>query len=376
MNVLHISSEPPGNKSGGQIVIKQSLYSLSRVSNLDYLGVTIKENIIKDRYSNVYYLKEDNKLLTKIIECLLMKKSKVYFDFRKKIENVDIKKYDYVYLEFTKWLFAIKYAKKNNKKVIVRLHNIESDLIYNLYKIEKSPLIYISYLYYKYIEKRIISKSDYIIALTEKDKKRIFELYGNVIKKDHIYVMPVCVEKRGTNKNIMNKNEIKLLITGSLYYGPNYEGVIWFINNVWRRIKDNCKLFIVGSNPNSKLKNLVKYDNKIELISNPKDTKDYFMNSDIFVSPIFSGAGMKVKNAEAMSYGLPIVGTDHSFIGYEKSIKYHFIANNADDFVDKIKYLMNQDIDEMNRIKKDVLLDFEKRYNIDNSYQYIEKILK
>lgn len=376
MNILHIAPEPPGNKSGGQLVVKESLYSLNKLSNIDYLGVEIKDDSIKSEYKDIYFLKEDNRLLTKIIEYLLMKKSKVYFDFRKKINNLDLNKYDYVYLEFTKWLFAINYAKKNNKKVIVRLHNIESDLIYNLYKIEKNPLRYISYLYYKYIEKKIISKSDFIIALTERDKERVFELYGDIINKDNIFVMPVCIEKRGENKSIIDKNKVKLLITGSLYYGPNYEGVTWFINNVWNKVRDNCRLYVVGSNPNSKLIDLIKDDNKVELISNPKDTKEYFMNSDIFISPIFSGAGMKVKNAEAMSYGIPIIGTSHSFIGYEDSIKYHFLANNANEFVDKIKFVINQSSKEMELIKKNILLDFENKYNINNADCYLKKIIK
>lgn len=42
----------------------------------------------------------------------------------------------------------------------------------------------------------------------------------------------------------------------------------------------------------------------------------YFNNAELYIAPIFDGAGMKVKVAEALSYALPVVGTSHAFEGY------------------------------------------------------------
>lgn len=376
MKVLHISSEAPGNKSGGQLVVKESVYSLSRIAEVDYLGPKIDEFEISPYINKKYYLNCNNDIISKFKGVLNLSLSSYYNSFTKMINEIKITDYDYLYLEFSKWIFIAKYAKKNNKKLIVRLHNIERDYSYNLFILNKSIKNYISYRYYSYIEKKILDISDSIIVLTQKDKKRIESLYGKVAMNKCITIMPVCVEERINSINIKEEENINILVTGSLWYGPNYEGIKWFIDNVWDDIKNNSSLYIVGSKPNKDLLNKVKNDNKIILVENPEDTKEYFEKANIYISPIFSGAGMKVKNAEAMAYGLPIVGTEHSFIGYESSKKLHNICNNAYEFKRAIHSLKNLENESYIKLRSDIQADFKQKYSIKNSYNYLNKIIK
>jgi glycosyltransferase involved in cell wall biosynthesis len=40
--------------------------------------------------------------------------------------------------------------------------------------------------------------------------------------------------------------------------------------------------------------------------------------ADLFISPVFSGAGMKPEVIEALFYGLPIIASETSLKGYEE----------------------------------------------------------
>ena len=73
----------------------------------------------------------------------------------------------------------------------------------------------------------------------------------------------------------------------------------------------------------------------------------YFNKTEMVLAPIFDGGGMKVKIAEALSYGLPVVTTNHGNIGYELvDHKNAFIANTAEEFVKAIQdyYNMSEEV--------------------------------
>ena len=59
----------------------------------------------------------------------------------------------------------------------------------------------------------------------------------------------------------------------------------------------------------------------------------YFQNAEFYVAPVFSGAGMKVKVAEALSYGLTVVGSHHALVGYEESAPFVIETNTAEEFL-------------------------------------------
>lgn len=375
MKILHISSEPPGEKSGGQLVVKESVYSLTKLGQVDFIGPEILDKRIIKLINNKYYLEQSNNFIGKIVGIITLNFSSYYYSFIKKIKKIDLKKYDYIYIEFSKWLFSVNKSKRAKKKIIIRLHNIEKDYSYNIFKMNSNIKNYFKYLYYSYVEKKIVKRADYILVLTDNDKDRLVELYGEYIKGTNVVVMPVCIQKKSDIQHNIDKDNINILVTGSLWYGPNSEGIKWFLDNVWSEIRSKYTLYIVGSKPNKDLIKKASEDEKIILVKNPEDTKPYFEIADIYISPIFSGAGMKVKNAEAMSYGLPIVATKHSFIGYESSEKLHYIANEVEEFIGVLNDYKELNLKEINYKKEKIKEDFDEKYNIENSYQYICKIL-
>lgn len=72
-----------------------------------------------------------------------------------------------------------------------------------------------------------------------------------------------------------------------------------------------------GARPSDEIKQTISKYRDIHLVDTPPTMDPYFRHALAYVAPILSGAGMKVKVAEALSYGLTVFGTPHALLGYD-----------------------------------------------------------
>ena len=102
-----------------------------------------------------------------------------------------------------------------------------------------------------------------------------------------------------------------VLFLGSFRHLPNQEALDWFLKHVWDRVlaaRPATRLLLVGSDPPpahslpSTLKN-------VELIGFVPDVKDCLSRYQVFICPILSGSGVRVKLLEAFAAGIPTVST-------------------------------------------------------------------
>ena len=280
--------------------------------------------------------------------------------------------YDYYILEFTKQKYILK--KIDPSKTLVRVHNVEYDFSKSEFKLKKNIKKWLIYKFSKKDEKAILKRVDKAIPLTNRDLNRLVELYN--VDKEKMHIIPVCIEKN--NPIIIRKRDkLELLITGSLWYGANVEGIIWFIENVFGSVENFCHLTIAGSKPSTRLIEIIKENPNISLIDSPKEMEPFFTNSDIVIAPLFSGAGMKVKVAEAMSYSIPVIGTDEAFVGYEITNEVNaFVANDSKSFTYYLEKIYSMSVDERVSLSKSVEKNFMEKNNIDVSTKEWKDLLK
>ena len=311
---------------------------------VDYIGPCTSDPIINEVRRKYYFMK-DNSILSRIYQAIIYKACSVYGKSWRQIEKeLDWEQYDIVNLERSLNSYIVSSAKRHNKYVMVRFHNVEYDYYYNVYQHSGGLINKIKSYIAFYYEKEIAKHADILIPITEKDSNRIKSLYPVAANK--IFVNPVCVTDVLQDSSIKTKElpNKYYLATGSLWYGPNADGIMWFIDNVWNVLinnnaMDDCYLLVAGGKPNLNLKEKIKVSSKVILVDTPKTMDPYFRNAYAYIAPIFNGAGMKVKVAEALSYGLNVYGTKHAFIGDKDMIDSRTIQ---DDF--KKKYSMEQSI--------------------------------
>ena len=101
-----------------------------------------------------------------------------------------------------------------------------------------------------------------------------------------------------------------MLFLGSFRHVPNQEALTWFTRKVLPAVLKRCpaaRLIIVGSEPPPRhsLPDLAG----IELRGFVEDVREPLGRYAVFVCPILSGSGMRVKLLEAFSAGIPVVST-------------------------------------------------------------------
>lgn len=251
-------------------------------------------------------------------------------------------------------------------KIITFFHNVEADYIDVRFgnKWRKHP--------YRYLvissEKRLISDSHKIIVLNKRDKDRVKELY----KREPDMIIPITFEDKANvnqNKIIMKDNNKYCLIVGSMKR-DTYEGVEWFVKSISPNI--SVPTVIVGKGFENKREALS--GPKIEVVGTVDDLSKYYYNAKFVAIPILSGAGMKVKTAEALMYGKFIFGTSEAFEGYE--LEYDQVGGLCDteeEFIQKISAFLDATDNNYCDYSREI---FEEKFSMDVSEGLYRELLQ
>lgn len=235
---------------------------------------------------------------------------------------------------------AAKYIKGKypSIKVITFCHNIEVDYAKSYLKssgIKAFPF----YLAVKIWERAAINNSDKIITLNKRDSNRLKKLYHVTssceLPTSFDDVFDVIHASSFINGNLP---PVDYLFVGMAFF-PNIQGVQWFIDNIINNVEGH--FYVVGKGMDKvNFKNL---NNRIHILGYVDDLSEYYYRAKLVVSPIFTGAGMKTKTAEALMYGKTIIGTSEAFEGYKIDTRCMMVANTKIEFIEIINKLRTVD---------------------------------
>jgi GT2 family glycosyltransferase/glycosyltransferase involved in cell wall biosynthesis len=102
-----------------------------------------------------------------------------------------------------------------------------------------------------------------------------------------------------------------MLFLGSFRHVPNQHALDWFVKHVLPRVLHRCpdaRLVVVGAEPPPR-HSLPDLGDAIDLRGFVDDIREPLSRYAVFVCPILSGSGMRVKLLEAFSAGIPVVST-------------------------------------------------------------------
>lgn len=351
MKCLEITFIPPDQSSGGGLGIFQSISSLLSVCDVDYIGPDFDEDLFcqsAHKLNALHILKNERRGIKAVYDLIVKGISTGFYRSWVQIcSGINWDKYDIVHVESTRYHFAVQQARKYRKIVFVRVHNIEKDYGMRIFFHKRNFLNLVRMYSFARNERKSVHESDRLIFLTRKDVNRAISLYH--VKKEQIEIVPVCIDRKPVSQSPDKKRKAvkNLLITGTLSYGANADGIMWFLLKVWRdlykkNIVRDCSLTIAGSDPDQSLIQAASEYTNVKIAASPNDMMPYFINADLYLAPIFDGAGMKVKVAEALSYGISVIGTSHAWTGYENVTAGKYIADNAQTFKDLIEKAVSQ----------------------------------
>ncbi|MBV8101681.1 MAG: glycosyltransferase family 4 protein [Verrucomicrobia bacterium] len=120
---------------------------------------------------------------------------------------------------------------------------------------------------------------------------------------------------------------------GPFSHPPNLEGIRWFAKECWPLIKQrapDARLRIVGKGSETELKPI---GSDIDGLGWVSDLASEVASWSLMVIPIRSGAGTRVKLAQALSLKCPVVSTSYGAYGYDATDgSYMLLADSADAF--------------------------------------------
>ena len=103
----------------------------------------------------------------------------------------------------------------------------------------------------------------------------------------------------------------RLVFVGTLDYHANIDGVVWFAERIWPRIRErfpSWKLVLVGANPAPAVLDLRSQPN-IEVTGTVDDVRPFYRDALAAIVPLRTGGGTRLKILEAMAAGIPVVST-------------------------------------------------------------------
>ncbi len=148
-------------------------------------------------------------------------------------------------------------------------------------------------------------------------------------------------EKRKELRRKLNIADAKpvLLFIGT-YYQPNIQAAKFIVNEVAPKLPESDIVFLGTVGGYFKNKQVPKNVRLLGRISDA-DLYDWLTAVDIGINPMFSGSGINMKMLDYFSFGLPVVTTWVGARGINGVDSKDFIACKENEFVDKIKLLLN-----------------------------------
>jgi GT2 family glycosyltransferase/glycosyltransferase involved in cell wall biosynthesis len=135
-----------------------------------------------------------------------------------------------------------------------------------------------------------------------------------------------------------------MLFIGSFRHVPNVTAIEWFLGHVLPRILErnpDARLVVVGSDPPPR-DLFEKAGRAVELVGFVEDIRSELARRTVFVCPILSGSGVRVKLLEAFASGIPVVSTRIGAEGLaRKDGEFCALADRPEEFAAKVVEILN-----------------------------------
>lgn len=162
-------------------------------------------------------------------------------------------------------------------------------------------------------QQKLLRRFSGVVVLTEREEKFL----AQYVEGAKIYQHPMGVDCDFFKPDSAPPEEKSVVFVGNFQHTPNSHGSVWFLRQVWPRIRarhPGAHLYLVGGSPPTELSSVDGFDG-VSVTGFVQDVRPYLQRAAIFVAPIFEGAGLRTKVLEAWAMQKAVVGTPLAFEG-------------------------------------------------------------
>jgi polysaccharide biosynthesis protein PslH len=201
--------------------------------------------------------------------------------------------------------------------------------------------LYLESVKLKRLESTIFAKLDLGIAVSEVDREHLERL----CPRARFAVVENGVDVRAFFPDPGALEPDALVWVGGFRQQANCDAIRFFLEDIFpliKRQRGETKLYVVGDGIPDWLKASANADASIILTGFVDDPLPYIQRSAVFIAPILSGGGTKLKILEAMAAGKAIVSTTIGVEGIQGNDEEHFlVADAAEAFSSCVIALLN-----------------------------------
>lgn len=236
--------------------------------------------------------------------------------------------------------YLTPYVEKLSIPKVYRLHNIESQ-IWQRHAAEQrfflKPYFTLQARRIQRYECKILSVYDGLLPISDKEA----DFARRCGYTGQMEILPFGIDVERYQAPPVSVQSPRIGFIGGLDWLPNQQGIVWFLEEVWPRFKrqhPRATLSIAGRNTP---RWLYKYaDSHTHILGEVPNALEFFYQHEIFVVPLFSGSGIRVKLIEAFATGRAIVATS---IAAESLVcqagKHLLIADSSAEFIEALSVL-------------------------------------
>lgn len=338
MRILYVTPSGPDPKTGGGRHCYANLRALFDYPGviIDYIGKEFDlglEGIRSDKLGLV--MARNFTRLDRLKAALHRSSSSLIGAFNEFKRCYSLNDYDLVFIETTRCGFVFD-ALNARTMSICCVHNVEVDY----FKVHQRGLNRLATLYIKRSEQSSLRGSDIVLVMHHDDLDRLRAVYGSrsVLKYE---LHPVCSFTPRRSLLRFEEREKVIFFFGSLDILFNEISIIKFVKVCWPSLANSgYTLRIAGRNPSKRLSRFLTGWKNVELIANPDDMGTLLERAIIVILPDVAGAGMKLRVAEALSAGVPVVGTKRGLRGYADVEQFGLAVENIPDMTSAVARLL------------------------------------
>ena len=258
--------------------------------------------------------------------------------------------YDVVLLESlftTAYIPAIR--RLSDADLVLRAHNVEhalwDDVATDMTSIYKRWLLNRFKAKLRTEEIKVLSSLDGVVTITRDDAM----WFERTLKEVHpestcrVEVVPFGMDVDSTPHAALNEAPNRALHLGAMDWAPNHQGVAWFMQQVWPLVQQSlpgAHLALAGRNMGPEW---ASDDTKgVTVLGEVADAAATYDTPSVVVVPLHAGSGMRIKIAEALAAGRPIMTTSKGMTGLPLEHNEHvMVADTAERFAEALVELLS-----------------------------------
>jgi len=244
--------------------------------------------------------------------------------------------YDVVILEsmfMTSYIPAIR--RLSDAEIVLRAHNVEHRIWEDVQGQLRGPKQWLLRFFQRKLksaEVDILSRVDAVATITENDAAWFRTQENDSGMPSRVRSVPFGLDVERTPHSAMGQAPNHVLHLGAMDWTPNLQGVRWMLHEVWPDVRSrmpHTSLHLAGRNMPDEFQS--QPDKGVNVVGEVADAQATYDTPCVVVVPLHAGSGMRIKLAEALAAGRPIVTTSKGMEGMDLVHGEHVLVGDTAD---------------------------------------------